>query len=175
MYINGPKTAAAKMVNVLIIVVLSILLFFNILFILFLLFTPDYFLAAFFLIPFALIGAGLIIWRAGAIRRLGRARYYNSLFEEDHDGILTYESIASMMGLSQDKAIRELLWMSKKGYLTNMTLGRTAVRVDLTVDPNEFKVLICKTCGSQVRVRRGGGGRCDHCGTFMKDEGAADV
>ena len=84
-------------------------------------------------------------------------------------------SIASMMGLPQDKAIRELLWMGKKGYLTNMTLGRTAVRVDLTVDPNEFKVLICKTCGSQVRVRRGGGGRCDHCGTFMKDEGAADV
>lgn len=175
MYINGPKIAAAKMIDIMIITAVSIPLFFVIIFMIFTLFTPGYFLLTFLAAPLALTGVGIIVWRASAIRRLGRARYYNSLFEEDHDGILTYESIASMMGISQNKAIRELMWMGRKNYLTNMTLGRTAVRVDLTVDRNEFKILTCKTCGSQVRVRRGGGGRCDHCGTFMKDEGAANV
>ena len=121
------------------------------------------------LFPFVAGGLALVIWRVMAIGKFIRARDYNALIEEDHDGILTYESIASMMGISESRVISELMWMNRKDYLVNITLGRTALRVDVLADKNEFLKLTCPTCGSLVRVRRTGGGRCDHCGTFVRD------
>ena len=113
-------------------------------------------------------GVWVIIWRINSQRRISRARLYNSLFEEDHDGILTYESIASMLGIPVSRAVSELMWYYEKNILRNLTLGRTAVRVDLMAPNNEFLTVICPTCGAHVNLRKGGGGRCDHCGTFMR-------
>ena len=119
-----------------------------------------------------LFDIGIIIWRVWAIKRLTRARIYNSMFEEDHDGIITYDSIASMTGNSVAGAVKELMWLVNHNYIVNITLGRTAARVDVLPGDNEFVVLSCPCCGAHVNIRKGGGGKCEHCGTFMREKEA---
>ena len=169
MYINMPKIAVAKMVNAVIIAAIGLPTLAAALFTVMAMTSWELMLLAFILFPFVATGIGVIVWRIFAVKRFTRAFNYNSLIEGDHDGILTYESIASMMGIPEYKVVKELMWMQKKGYLKNITLGRSALRVDLQADQNEFLQLGCPTCGSVVRVRRGGGGRCDHCGTYVRD------
>ena len=168
MYINMPKIAVAKTVNALIIAAIGLPTLIAALFMVMAMTTWEFMILAFFLFPFVAGGISIIVWRILAIKKLTRTNYYNSLIEGDHDGILTYSSIASMMGIPEYKVVNELMWMQKKGYLANITLGRSALRVDLRADQNEFLQLGCPTCGSVVRVRRGGGGRCDHCGTYVR-------
>ena len=176
MYTNNARVTAARSVNVMFIwgaaVPLVILFFFEV-FILTFIGGRD---TAMLLFLFAFLGlilaglAGVIVLCAWNLRRLSRVRLYNSLIEEDHDGILTYESIGLMLGISEAKALKEVMWMVRRHFLINLTAGRTAIRVDLIPDKSEFVKLTCSTCGATVSVRKGGGGRCDSCGTYMRDE-----
>ena len=113
-------------------------------------------------------GIAIIYWRATVLYKLTRARIYNSIMEEDHDGIITYDSIASMTGYPVSKVVKDLMWFRNRRVLVNMTLGRTALRVDLRADSNEFIKVVCPECGAHVDIRKGGGGKCNHCGTFMR-------
>lgn len=181
MYISNSRIATSKIVNALIIVVCSVLAVKNILVIFFAL-TIDKidrrdvaFLLAVFFGFFLLAEAGIIIWRAFSISRISRCRLYNSIFEEDHDGIITYDSISSMTGYKVSSVIRDLMWFVKHHYLINVTLGTTAARVDLLAEEKEFQVVVCPSCGAHVNIRKNGGGKCGHCGTFMRLKGDQNV
>lgn len=174
MYLNHGKMGAYKTVNGIIIAVCGVSSFLNLLFIIFLSLSShfDHGLAETLLclITFGLmsIKIGIIIWRAFMIHRLSKCRIYNSIIEEDHDGIIAYSSIAKMTGRSEANVIRDIMWLVRERYLINVTIGRTAVRVDLLSDEREFVQVVCPTCGAHNTIRRNGGGRCDHCGTFMR-------
>lgn len=181
MYINTSKIATSKIVNALIIVLCALPLFINVLFLYFLFtVTTDeqriaaVILAALFIF-FTVSEIGIIIWRSFALHRISRCRLYNSIFEEDHDGIITYDSIASMKGFKVQAVIRDLMWFVKRHYLINVTLGRTAARVDLLSDEKEFQTVVCPSCGAHVNIRKNGGGKCEHCGTFMRLKGEQNV
>lgn len=175
MYLNNAKLGALKTVNIIVIIAVALPSLFNLFFVCFV-FSPSargtnpmalFIFAAFFFSLFC-GGMAIIFWRIKAMNRLSRARIYNSLFEEDHDGILTYESIASMTGQTVPKVIKDLNSYSRSNILINLTMGRNAVRVDLMAPNSEFLTVVCPHCGAHVNIRKGGGGRCDHCGTFMR-------
>ena len=174
MYLNYAKISAAKVINGLIIGGCGLMTFFNLLFM-----TAPFSRNASFgragsLLIFGfffMMASGcvaVIIWRVMALRRVSRCRVYNSLLEEDHDGIIMYDSIASMTGYKVPFVIKDLMWFASHGYLVNVTLGRTAIRVDLLSNETEFVTVSCPSCGAIVNIRKGGGGRCQHCGTFMR-------
>lgn len=174
MYLNNSKIATAKIVNAFIIAACAIPAAFNVIVIIFMLFSTtldrnivtSIMTATFIFWTFAEVG--VIVWRAIVLHRLSRCRLYNSLLEEDHDGIITYDSVASMTGYKEAAVIKDLMWFAKHKYLVNVTLGRTAVRVDLLSDANEFITVACPSCGAHVNIRKNGGGKCEHCGTFMR-------
>ena len=174
MYLNYARLATSKIVNTFVITACALPTVVNILFLIFA-FSNRMKLSGVglyvYILFFSLLIAGgiaLIIWRITAIRKVSRCRIYNSLIEEDHDGIITYDSIASMTGMSVAAVIKDLMWFTKHGFIVNVTLGRTAVRVDVVPGANEFIKVSCPSCGATVNIRKGGGGRCEHCGTFMR-------
>ena len=174
MYLNHAKMSAYKTGNSIIIVACGISSFFNLVFILFISLSShfDHGLAETMLclITFGLmsIKVGILIWRALMIHRLSKCRIYNSIIEEDHDGIIAYTSIAKMVGRPEVNIIKDILWLVKERYLINVTVGRTALRVDLISEERDFIQVVCPTCGAHNTIRKNGGGRCDHCGTFMR-------
>ena len=174
MYLNHGKMGAYKTVNSIIIAVCGVSSFLNLLFIIFLSLSSHFdhgiAEAMLCLITSGLmsIKIGIIIWRAFMLHRVSKCRIYNSIIEEDHDGIIAYSSIAKMTGRPEVNVIKDIMWLVRERYLINITVGRTAVRVDLLSDEREFVTVICPTCGAHNTIRRNGGGRCDHCGTFMR-------
>ena len=178
MYLNNSKLATAKIINGFIIAICGAPAIFNVLLLILMttaddpVFTPAVriFFNSFFIITLV-IEVGIIIWRAIFLHNLTRCRLYNSIFEEDHDGIIMYSDMASMTGFTEVKVIKDLMRFVKRNYMVNVTLGRTAARVDLLSDENEFQVVACPTCGAKVNIRKNGGGRCVHCGTFMRLKG----
>ena len=181
MYLNSAKIATSRVLNGLMIGIVSFLTFINLLFVIFS-FSDEAvkrgFVALIFCGFFSVLvigGIAVIVWRINVIRRFTKARIYNSIIEEDHDGIIDYDTFASMNGTDVDKAVSEIVWLYRHRYLINITLGRTAVRVDLLSDEKEFVKVSCPSCGAQITIRKNGGGRCDHCGTFMRAKGDANV
>lgn len=174
MYLNTSKIATYKVINAIIVAACGIAAVCNCILIIFFLMstTLERSLATsiltVLLIFFSLAEIGVIVWRLIVLRRLSRLAIYNSLLEEDHDGIITYSSVASMTGYTEAGIIRDLMWFSDHKYLVNVTLGRTAVRVDLLSGANEFMTVVCPSCGAHVNIRKNGGGKCGHCGTFMR-------
>lgn len=174
MYLNNSKIATSKIINAFIIAACAVPAVFNVIIIIFLLLSTTLernFATVFLTILFIVWTLGevfIIAWRVFVLSRLSRCRIYNSLLEEDHDGIIAYSSVASMTGSKEASVINDLMWFAKHNYLVNVTLGRTAVRVDLLADANEFQQVVCPSCGAHVNIRKNGGGKCEHCGTFMR-------
>ncbi len=178
MYLNNSKLTSAKIINGLIIAICSVPAVINVVLLILMttaddpVFTPAVriFFNAFFAISL-ILQIGIIIWRAIFLHSLTRCMLYNSILEEDHDGIITYSDIASMTGFTEAKVIKDLMSFSRRNYMVNITVGRSAVRVDLLSDEKEFQVVACPSCGAHVNIRKNGGGRCVHCGTFMRLKG----
>ena len=96
MYINNSKLTTTKIINGFIIAVCGVPAIINVLLLILMttaddpVFTPVIRLIfnAFFIISL-LIQIGIIIWRVLFLQNLSRCGLYNSIFEEDHDGIIT--------------------------------------------------------------------------------------
>ena len=174
MYLNTSKIATYKVINAIVIAACGIPAVCNCVVIIFFMLSTTLerniatsILTAFFIFA-TLAEIGVIVWRLITLHRLSKITVYNSLLEEDHDGIIEYSSIASMTGFAESAIIRDLMWFANHKYLVNVTLGRTAIRVDLLSGENEFMKVVCPSCGAHVNIRRNGGGKCEHCGTFMR-------
>ena len=174
MYLRKSKIGTFKTVNAFLIAILGVTSFCNLLVAVLLFFSEQYagdkyatFWGVFILI-LMFAKTGLLVWRAILIHRITKCRIYNSIFEEDHDGIIEYSSIAAMIGRPEANVIKDLMWLVKEKFIVNVTLGRTAVRVDVRAGENEFVTVACPTCGAHITIRKNGGGRCEHCGTFMR-------
>lgn len=174
MYIKSGKIGIFKTVNALIIAIAGISAFGNLLFTVFVLASKEfgtdsraYPVLAFILFLMS-VKIGIIIWRAILIHRVLKCRIYNSIFEEDHDGVIEYSSIASMIGRPEANVIKDLMWLQKEKFIINVALNRTAVVVNVLPGENTFVTVACPTCGAHISIRTNGGGRCEHCGTFMR-------
>ena len=126
MYLNNSKLTSAKIINGLIIAICGVPAVINVVLLILMttaddpVFTPAVriFFNAFFAISLVL-QIGIIIWRAIFLHSLTRCMLYNSILEEDHDGIITYSDIASMTGFTEAKVIKDLMSFSKRNYMVN--------------------------------------------------------
>ena len=123
---------------------------------------------AVFLLPALALKVFGVIWAITRLQRCERANVYGSIFLEDHDGIVSYDTIVSMTGYTPERVIKDLRWMVSKRLIINVRLGRSEARALVMPDRKEdIYTVICPNCGNTVVMHSNSGAKCDHCGTYM--------
>ena len=121
-----------------------------------------------FMIPLFAAKVFGVIWSIRTLQRCERANVYGSIFLEDHDGIVTYDTIVGMTGYTPERVISDLRWMVSKGVIANVRLGRAEARALVMPDKKkEIYTVICPNCGNSIVMHANSGAKCDHCGTYM--------
>ena len=98
-------------------------------------------------------------------RKFGRARRYAPIFEEDHDGRITFKRINEMTGYGLGKIEKDIDWMIKTGVLKNVFVDGDTV---ILWNETDFLDITCPTCGAQNTVRFGSSNKCKHCGSYLR-------
>lgn len=112
--------------------------------------------------------------KAGALTEL--ANRYNSIFECDRDGVVTISELTKQTGKATSKILSELEHLLEKGYLCNCSLQKTGqpcvLLSDGTADKDGsgFVNVVCDVCGGTTRLRAGSSGRCEYCGSALKNQ-----
>ena len=97
--------------------------------------------------------------------RINRAKRYAPIFEEDHDGIITFERINEMTGYGLEKVKKDVTWLLKSGYLINAVTDDEKV---ILWSESEYLDITCPTCGAVNSVRVGSSNKCKHCGSYLR-------
>ncbi|MBR6960362.1 MAG: hypothetical protein IKH76_07780, partial [Clostridiales bacterium] len=87
------------------------------------------------------------------------------IFEEDHDGILTYKRIDEMTGYGVERIKKDVNWLLQAGYLQNAVADEEKV---ILLRENEFINITCPTCGASNEIRIGSSNKCKHCGSYLR-------
>ena len=99
------------------------------------------------------------------IKKSNRAKRYAPIFEEDHDGILTYKRIDEMTGYGVERIKKDVNWLLQAGYLQNAVADEEKV---ILLRENEFINITCPTCGASNEIRIGSSNKCKHCGSYLR-------
>ena len=97
--------------------------------------------------------------------RINRAKRYAPIFEEDHDGIITFERINEMTGYGLERVKKDISWLLQSGYLINAVTDNEKV---ILWSENEYLDITCPTCGAVNQVRFGSSNKCKHCGSYLR-------
>ncbi len=97
--------------------------------------------------------------------RINRAKRYAPIFEEDHDGVMTFERINEMTGYGIPRIKKDIDWLLKSGYLINAVADNEKV---ILWSESEYLNITCPTCGAQNQVRVGSSNQCKHCGSYLR-------
>lgn len=112
--------------------------------------------------------------KAGSLTDL--ANRYNSIFECDRDGVVTISELTKQTGKATSKILSELEHLLEKGYLCNCSLQKNGqpcvILSDGTAgkDGSGFVNVVCDVCGGTTRLRAGSSGRCEYCGSALKNQ-----
>ena len=98
-------------------------------------------------------------------KRFNRAKRYAPIFEEDHDGVITYKRINEMTGYGLEKVKKDVTWLLKSGYLINAVTDDEKV---ILWSESEYLDITCPTCGAVNSVRVGSSNKCKHCGSYLR-------
>ncbi len=94
-----------------------------------------------------------------------RAARYGPIFEEDHDGVITYARINEMTGYGLEQTKKDVEWLMNARYLLNAVADDEKV---ILLSENDFLQVICPTCGAVNSVRAGSSNQCKHCGSYLR-------
>ncbi|MCR5201065.1 MAG: hypothetical protein K6C38_08125 [Saccharofermentans sp.] len=109
--------------------------------------------------------AAEMIFFSWAVKKSNRAKRYAPIFEEDHDGILTYKRINEMTGYGIERIKKDVNWLLQAGYLQNAVADEEKV---ILLRENEFINITCPTCGASNEIRIGSSNKCKHCGSYLR-------
>lgn len=109
--------------------------------------------------------AAEMIFFSWAVKKSNRAKRYAPIFEEDHDGILTYKRINEMTGYGVERIKKDVNWLLQAGYLQNAVADEEKV---ILLRENEFINITCPTCGASNEIRIGSSNKCKHCGSYLR-------
>ena len=119
------------------------------------------------------ISSGLTFPPLILMRRMYRAEKYNRIFEEDTDGMVSYEVFSRLTGFSGKRVRDDIRILTGKNFLRNVTYGWEGAMVIMRPETaGDFISVECPNCGAPVPMRTNGGARCQHCGTYMRSESA---
>ena len=174
MYLNRIKMGSLGVLYNVLMGIGGVLAFFDVICLCVCIDHPEMFFAMLFLIffPVALIVTGLFTFSLTGKKRLYRAESYNRIFEEDHDGKVTYEVISSLTGYPLAKVKKDIAAMTNNGTFKNITFGRAGAMIVMKAETSaDFITVYCPTCAGEVKMRIDGGARCSFCGTYFRSEG----
>lgn len=114
-----------------------------------------------------------IIWLS--IRRISlanKANKFNSIFENDHDGVVDAEKTASLFALNEKNFIGLFDKLVKKGYLINCSLDFNDKLVIVLNNGGQtaqqrFDLAYCENCGASTSVKIGFVEKCPYCGSKL--------
>ena len=98
-------------------------------------------------------------------KRAARGRRYATIFEEDHDGIITYERINEMTGYGVERIKKDIRWLIRGSYIHNVIVEDDKIR--LKTEDGIMEV-ICPTCGGVNRIRSDSSDNCEFCGSYLR-------
>ncbi|MCR4791378.1 MAG: hypothetical protein K5871_01370 [Lachnospiraceae bacterium] len=176
MYLNKLKIGSTKAVCTILILIGSVVWFITILFLIFSFRSLDegveYLVAgSMALILFGGVATALTVPPALLIRRMYRAEKYDRIFEEDHDGMVSYEVFSRLTGFSVQKVRSDIRVLTEKNIFRNITYGWEGAMIIMKPETEgDFISVDCPNCGASINMRMNGGARCQHCGTYMRSE-----
>lgn len=94
-----------------------------------------------------------------------RAKRYGPIFEEDHDGIISFERISQMTGCSIPRVKKDIAFLINKGVILNARVENENVILGTS---NDYSDVTCPTCGAVNSVRLGSSAKCKHCGSYLR-------
>ena len=105
-------------------------------------------------------------------KKLNLAYRLSNVFENDSDGIMMTNEIANAVHMLTPQLEQTLLWLLNNNYLINCRFDdKNQSRIILSDVNNaatqEFVLITCKACGTQIQARPGQGIKCPSCGTFI--------
>lgn len=108
-------------------------------------------------------------------RLTAKARKFNSIFENDSDGIILVSSISRVFGKSDALFMSLFDKLVKKGYLVNCYIAIDDVPKIILANgkinvSERFATLNCSNCGATNSVRVGFVEKCKYCGSEIKLE-----
>lgn len=98
-------------------------------------------------------------------KRATRGRRYATIFEEDHDGIITFRRISEMTGYDDERIKRDIKWLIRGNYLCNVIVEEDKIR--LKTEDGIIEVT-CPNCGRVNRIRFDSSDNCDCCGSYLR-------
>ena len=98
-------------------------------------------------------------------KRAARGRRYATIFEEDHDGIITYERINEMTGYGVERIKKDIRWLISGSFIHNIIVEDDKIR--LKTEDGIMEV-ICPTCGGVNRIRSDSSDNCEFCGSYLR-------
>lgn len=127
-------------------------------------------------IPLA-AGCGFIIAMSiYMIKFAGEAFYFNSIFENDPDGIIPVEKTARIYGMVPIKYIKLFNRLVKWGYLKNCTISNESGELSIVLNngrkktEQKFDVIQCPHCGAANDIKLGFVEKCRYCGNKLDDK-----
>ena len=118
-----------------------------------------------------LIPTGMVCGSISSKRRLARAEIYNRIFEEDHDGMVSYTNFSKLTGFSTSQVRSDICSLYEKKIFKNITYGIEGAMIIMKAETGgDFINVDCPHCGAVVTMRANGGARCVHCGTYLRSE-----
>ena len=98
-------------------------------------------------------------------KRARRGLRYASIFEEDHDGVITFKRIQEMTGYGMARIRKDIEWLIRAQHLTNAVVDGDKI---VMLSETEFIDITCPTCGAVNQVRFGSSNKCKHCGSYLR-------
>ena len=96
--------------------------------------------------------------------RINRAKRYAPIFEEDHDGVITFARLSELTGIPEDR-IRKDMTGPQKHRFSNVRIEGDKI---ILGTEDELEDIICPTCGATNRVRAGSSDKCNNCGSYLR-------
>lgn len=105
-------------------------------------------------------------------KKINLAYRLSNVFENDSDGTMMTNEIANAVHLATPVLEKTMLWLINNNFVINCRFDdKNQSRILLTdvnvAATNEFKLIQCVACGTQVQVRPGQGIKCPSCGTYI--------
>ena len=102
-----------------------------------------------------------MIWIRKMLERVTR---YEMIFEEDHDGVITFARLSELTGIPEDR-IRKDMTGPQKHRFSNVRIEGDKI---ILGTEDELEDIICPTCGATNRVRAGSSDKCNNCGSYLR-------
>ncbi|MBO4395257.1 MAG: hypothetical protein J5819_02800 [Eubacterium sp.] len=125
----------------------------------------------------AMIIPGLVLLCIGLAmsRKVNMAFRYETILSGDKNGIVEIRELTGQTGKSQEKVLKELEALFRKGFFQGCTLqfeGTPAIIInDAMVGERGtgFAEVRCPKCGGVTRIRAGSRGQCSYCHSPIED------